>query len=320
MKKMNQKFVAIFILGLIALISCNRTTTQKDVSNAKSSNDEGLALMKTNCFSCHSPNANFENRLAPPMIGIKKHYITKGVSKKQFVKELSEYVKKPSADKSKMPGAVNRFGLMPVMAFTDNQLKAIAEYIYDNEIESPAWFESHFNEDRAKYMNSLQGSQSYEAIGMKHAMSAKAVLGKNLMQTIASKGTDEALAFCNINAIPLIDSVAKSLNVNIKRVSDKPRNSNNQANAAELSYIEMAKMAMSKNEVVRAKVTEINGRMVGYYPIETNKMCLQCHGKTDSDIKVSTMEKIGKLYPKDKATGYAENQVRGIFVVDMAKK
>lgn len=317
---MNQKFATIFILVLIALISCNRTTTQKDVSNTKSSNEEGLALMKTNCFSCHSPNANFENRLAPPMIGIKKHYITKGVSKKQFVKELSEYVKKPSADKSKMPGAVNRFGLMPVMAFTDNQLKAIAEYIYDNEIESPAWFESHFNEDRAKYMNSLQGSQSYEAIGMKHAMSAKAVLGKNLMQTIASKGTDEALAFCNINAIPLIDSIGNSLNVKIKRVSDKPRNSNNQANEVELAYIEMAKVAMTKDGVARAKVTEINGRMVGYYPIETNKMCLQCHGKTDSDIKASTLEKIGNLYPKDKATGYGENQVRGIFVVDMAKK
>lgn len=320
MKKMNHKIIITIFLGLIALISCNRTTTQKDVSNTKSSNDEGLALMKTNCFSCHSPNANFENRLAPPMIAIKKHYITEGVSKKQFVKELSEYVKKPSAEKSKMPGAVNRFGLMPVMAFTDKQLKTIAEYIYDNEIESPAWFESHFNEDRAKYMNSLQGSQSYEAIGMKHAMSAKAVLGKNLMQTIASKGTDEALVFCNINAIPLIDSIGNSLNVNIKRVSDKPRNSNNQANEAELAYIEMAKMAMSKNEVVRAKVTEINGRKIGYYPIETNKMCLQCHGKTDSDIKPSTVEKIGKLYPNDKATGYGENQIRGIFVVDMAKK
>ena len=314
MKKMNQKFSVIFILALIAIISCNRTATQK------TSNDEGLTLMKTNCFSCHSPNANFENRLAPPMIAIKKHYITEGVSKKQFIKDFSEFIKKPSAEKSKMPGAVNRFGLMPVMAFTDKQLKTIAEYIYDNEIESPAWFESHFNEDRAKYMNSLQGSQSYEAIGMKHAMSAKAVLGKNLMQTIASKGTDEALAFCNINAIPLIDSIGNSLNVNIKRVSDKPRNSNNQANQAELAYIEMAKMAMSKNEVVRAKVTEINGRMVGYYPIETNKMCLQCHGKTDSDIKPSTIEKIGKLYPKDKATGYGENQIRGIFVVDMAKK
>lgn len=314
MKKTNQTFAIIFILALIAIISCNRTATQK------SSNEEGLTLMKTNCFSCHSPNANFENRLAPPMIAIKKHYITEGVSKKQFVKEFSEFIKKPTDDKSKMPGAVKRFGLMPVMAFTDKQLKTIAEYLYDNEIESPAWFESHFKEERAKYTNSTTDSLSYEAIGMKHAMATKAVLGKNLMQSIAAKGTDEAMSFCNTRAIPLTDSMGKALNINIKRVSDKPRNADNQANSAELAYIEMAKTAMAKGGAAKPKVTEINGRMVGYYPIETNKMCLQCHGKTDSDIKTSTLEKIGNLYPKDKATGYGENQVRGIFVVDMAKK
>jgi cytochrome c553 len=59
--------------------------------------------------------------------------------------------------------------------------------------------------------------------------------------------------------------------------------------------------------------------MIGFYPIETNKMCLQCHGKPGTDIKVSTIEKIEKYYPMDKAKEYAENQLRGIFVVEMNK-
>ncbi len=37
----------------------------------------------------------------------------------------------------------------------------------------------------------------------------------------------------------------------------------------------------------------------------------------ESNPKLAT--KIKQLYPKDKATGYSENQVRGIFVVNLPK-
>ena len=67
------------------------------------------------------------------------------------------------------------------------------------------------------------------------------------------------------------------------------------------------------------KVSEINGKMVGYYPIVTNQMCLQCHGKAYKDINDATLNKINKLYPNDQATGYLENELRGIFVVEMNK-
>ncbi len=42
--------------------------------------------------------------------------------------------------------------------------------------------------------------------------------------------------------------------------------------------------------------------------------------KKGIDISSSTYKTISKLYPEDKATGYGENEVRGLFVVEMTKK
>jgi hypothetical protein len=42
-------------------------------------------------------------------------------------------------------------------------------------------------------------------------------------------------------------------------------------------------------------------------------MCLQCHGKPQQELTTVTLNKIKTLYPDDKAIGYSENQVRGIW-------
>jgi hypothetical protein len=49
-------------------------------------------------------------------------------------------------------------------------------------------------------------------------------------------------------------------------------------------------------------------------------MCLQCHGDLQKNIKPEVAGKISKLYPKDKAIGYGESQIRGLFKVEMKKK
>ena len=56
-----------------------------------------------------------------------------------------------------------------------------------------------------------------------------------------------------------------------------------------------------------------------YYPIITNDMCLQCHGKMGSTMTQQTYTKIKSVYAEDKAIGYSENELRGIWVVEMDK-
>lgn len=144
----------------------------------------------------------------------------------------------------------------------------------------------------------------------KIAEETKKNLVTNLTQKISEKGAENALEFCNVNAIPLTKQLEDQHNVTIKRVSDKNRNPDNAANAAELKIIEQFKAQLAKKEELKA--TMENG--VFYAPITTNNMCLQCHG-SEKDIKPETLAKIKSLYPNDKATGYQENEMRGLMVI-----
>jgi hypothetical protein len=49
-------------------------------------------------------------------------------------------------------------------------------------------------------------------------------------------------------------------------------------------------------------------------------MCLQCHDNPETDIVPEVSTKINELYPEDKATGYASNELRGIWVIEMDGK
>lgn len=315
--KANFIYAILIILGWGFIQSCSTKAKHQETVIKKVDEPEGLVLLNKNCISCHSPDANFDNRLAPPMVAIKKHYITEGVSKQQFVSSIHDFVKQPSADKSKMPNAVKRFGLMPALAMSDDELQKIAEYIFETDIEAPSWFEKHYQQEKKNHeINGI----NYMSIGQEHALATKAVLGKNLFEAINSKGTEGALDFCNIKAMPLTDSMSTVRQVQIKRVSDKPRNPKNEANKTELAYIEKAKIEMTQGKIAQPQVIEKKNKIIGYYPIETNKMCVKCHGNPTTDINAATLKKIENYYPKDKAKGYAENQLRGIWVVEMMKK
>ena len=160
---------------------------------------------------------------------------------------------------------------------------------------------------------------NYKDAGKQLAIQTKSSLAYYLISSISEKGSEGAVEFCNIKAIPITDSMSVLLGAKIKRVSDLPRNPANKANESELAYIKKWKESKGNGEQKQPIVSEINGKMVGYYPIVTNQMCLQCHGQANKDINDATLNKINKLYPNDQATGYLENELRGIFVVEMNK-
>ena len=160
---------------------------------------------------------------------------------------------------------------------------------------------------------------AYADRGLKYALSTQAVLGKNLMAAIEKSGTTGAMSFCNEQAYPLTDSMSVVQNARLKRVSDKPRNSKNQANAEELEHIQTFKDVIANNESPHPIVSDSDTSVQVYYPILTNAMCLQCHGKPDKAIAPNTMKKLALLYPNDKAIGYDLNEVRGIWTVTIDK-
>lgn len=319
----------MYTLILLTFTLYNCSTPNKEERKVKNEKEksipsqeelkEGKLLAENNCYSCHSPNASMGNRLAPPMIAIKKHYINENTSSEVFKKDVISFIEEPTEEKSKMPGAVRRFNLMPKLNFKEEQLVKILNYIYYSEIEKPEWFDKHHQEEKGKHKKNGKEKNFSSSLqkGQKIAMNTKKVLGKNLIQAINTKGTEGALSFCSTKAIPLTDSMAIELNAKIKRVSDKNRNPNNNANKKELEYIKSSKVTLAKGIQPKPKLTLEGNKEIGYYPIITNKMCLQCHGKINTEIKPETLTKIKNLYPNDLAVGYSVNELRGIWVVEM---
>jgi cytochrome c553 len=323
---MNKK--AAFILSVFALLtaahSCDNSTNDLEVKTPMSILDANLSngfnLLDKNCFSCHSPKGAHDARIAPPMMAIKKHYIDEKTSLDAFSEDLISFVQNPIEENSKMPGAIEKFGVMPKMEFSKKDLRDIAAYIYETELEEPEWFEQHYQQEQKRYRKGQQqGVINYLEKGKEMTMQTKSQLGSNLMAAIQEKGSEGAVEFCNTRAYPLTDSMAVALGAKIKRVSDQPRNPENNANEAELNYIRSAKFQLANAEEVTPQITDLGKTMVGYYPITTNAMCLKCHGEPKAEINQPTLDVLNALYPDDKAKGYGENELRGIWVVEMNK-
>lgn len=175
------------------------------------------------------------------------------------------------------------------------------------------------NKEQEKQADKLNDKQLLEQ-GQSFAMQTQKVLGKNLMNAISTKGTEHALSFCSHEAYPLTDSMAVALNAQIKRVSDKNRNPDNVANQEELDYINKSKELLSKGEKIKPMLTEVDEKLIAYYPIMTNAMCLQCHGTPETEVMPNTIAKIDSLYPDDKAMDYKIDELRGIWVIEMDKQ
>ncbi len=106
--------------------------------------EEGLLLLKKNCYACHNPNAaSHDEIIAPPMQGIKEHYLKAYPSKKAFSAAMESFVGNPMEEKALMKGPVKRFGLMPKPAVSEEDLQKIIRYIQDNKLETPAWWADH---------------------------------------------------------------------------------------------------------------------------------------------------------------------------------
>jgi cytochrome c551/c552 len=146
---MNANFLKI-VAFVVLLSSCNKQKSTEDFGmstapKSETENAEALALFQQKCYACHSVTTKSHDEIiAPPMIAVKKRYSMQFDNKEDFVNAVVAYSSDPKAENALMIGAVNKFKAMPKQAFEEEDLRKIATYIYENEIETPEWFEGHF--------------------------------------------------------------------------------------------------------------------------------------------------------------------------------
>lgn len=318
------KFFFTFAVLTIFIASCKQDspgiTSMDTVDQNQMIFDPGKAfqLLSSNCFACHNPNPDLITRVAPTLAEIKIAYKHKYEKQDEFSKAILEYMNDPKKENTLMNDAVEKYGVMPKMNFTQEDLKQIAAYLYSSEIEKEGWYKNVYPEEKQKYAED-DSKLTVKDKGRKLAMSTKAILGKNLLQAIQKEGTSGAITFCNTRAIFLTDSMSNELGARIKRVSDLNRNPQNTANEQELNYIRNAKVQIAAGNEAEALIIESPDYYTGYYPIMTNNMCLQCHGIPDQDVKPEVLNTLKSLYPEDLATGFKEGDLRGIWVIEMDK-
>jgi cytochrome c2 len=293
----------IFIPLFMILWSCSggddssiSSNMQRQIENEP---HQGEKLIEKHCYLCHNQESQEDGRIGPPMTHVKRHYLDAYPEQSEFTKQLISFVQNPTEDHSIMPGALKKFGLMPKQQFPKEALDQIADYLFIHDLTK-------------KQQSSVGGnSKDYAKLGLEFALSAKKVLGQNLMSAMQSEGPIHALEFCNLRAIPLTDSMSQVHNVSIQRVSDRNRNPLNKASEKETEYIRSFQQLITNGKDADPIVIADGNKSIFYYPIVTNDMCLKCHGNPEKSLS----EKINNLYPDDLATGYSENEVRGIWKI-----
>ncbi len=152
---------------------------------------------------------------------------------------------------------------------------------------------------------------------------AQASLMQALQKAIADKGTVGAVEFCNVEALPLTQSVAEKHGVIIRRVSEKNRNPKNSLQDQEKPLFDAYAYNTEEGITNAPNIQKMDDGETLLFTkaiVIPGGLCLNCHGTAGEELAEDTYEKIKSLYPDDKATGYKVGDLRGMWSIHIPKK
>lgn len=157
---------------------------------------------------------------------------------------------------------------------------------------------------------------SDEEKGDSIATIAQNILLVHVAKAIQHHGTAGAVDFCNERAIPLTDSVSQTTASHIQRLSNRNRNP---LNAIRTPQDSMAWKQLNDSQHPKKElIINQNGTSFYYKPIKLGMpVCLECHGSKEKDISPETLHAILEKYPLDKATGYKQGELRGMWKIKL---
>lgn len=145
-------------------------------------------------------------------------------------------------------------------------------------------------------------------------------LSGTLMEKLRSGGIPAAVSYCNTNALELTDSMASHHGVSIKRTALKVRNQLNRPNEEEREILQLYQDQLAYDQPLERIVEKNDDGSVNFYaPILAKQKCLMCHGTPGKELAPVTDSIIKSHYPNDLATGFGENELRGIWSIRFEK-
>ena len=141
-------------------------------------------------------------------------------------------------------------------------------------------------------------------------------LSTKLKEAMKAGGVEGAMAYCNVNALPITDSLSKVYNVDIKRTSLKYRNPNNKPSLMEMVVLNEYDRTKKDGLAIQPKISQEEGYNIFHAPIIVHDLCLKCHGMKD---EMEDYNKILKYYPEDLAHSYEVGDLRGMWSIRFLK-
>lgn len=161
----------------------------------------------------------------------------------------------------------------------------------------------------------------YIGMGSKLAKQTFDVMSGKLKNAIEEGGVPYALKYCNLHAYPIIDSLSKMNNAEIRRTTLKVRNQKNSPDGVEEKILNIYKIQWENGEQLKPMVKSVgNDKIMFFSPITiSNPVCLNCHGQVGELVSSDNDYLIKDIYPGDEATGYKMGDFRGIWSISFTK-
>lgn len=163
---------------------------------------------------------------------------------------------------------------------------------------------------------SIKEKEKYTAKGKEIAQATFKRMAGEVEKNMKQGGVSQAAPFCNAHASELTAEMEEKFNVNIKRTSHKLRNEANAPTDEEKLILEQFETSISDGMALKPQVTlDEKGLPHFYAPILLKDKCVACHGVLGETMKHETDTIIKVLYPNDKAIGFKEGDLRGMWSI-----
>lgn len=135
-----------------------------------------------------------------------------------------------------------------------------------------------------------------------------------------SQSIQTSVKYCKLIAYDLVDTTGQELAQSARRVSLKVRNLKDEPTDLERDVLNEYKSKQLNGDTLLPVTREIDANTIGYFhPIKMQEMCLKCHGIVGEDISAEDYAYIEELYPNDRAIGYREGEIRGMWSIYLTK-
>ncbi len=125
-----------------------------------------------------------------------------------------------------------------------------------------------------------------------------------------AEGPSRAIGACRLRAPQIAESLSRD-GVRVGRTSHRLRNP---ANASPEWVRPILDAYLADSDDRASRVAQLNEGRAGYVePIATKQLCLVCHGES---LAPDLAQQIRELYPEDRAVGFREGELRGVFWVE----